>query len=215
MSENLLELKFEVKDMDITEKVSIIEKKILDETKAKKEKILQKERKKWGQKYEEFQQNLKAEEEKILNSYRQEARRQRKKITSKVNLKRKKLKRRKRHEFLQQLLAGLLERLKQYRGGDDYSSFLKKMIERATQILPPGEVYIKLNKADFDIYHSIKEKLVTELSSYELNLKEEGADIAGGVIVENYDGSEIVENSFQTYLGQIKGDIAREIQMKV
>lgn len=201
--------------MDITKKVSVIEEEILEEARAKKEKKLQKEKKKWEQKQEEFQQELKAEREKILNSYRQEAKKQRKQILSKVNLKSKKLKRQKRHDFLQQLLDELLEKLKQYRNSDDYSSFLKKMIKRATQILPPGKVYIRLNKADFDIYYSIEEELIRELPDYDVDLKKKEANIAGGVIVENHDGSELVENSFQIYLEQVKKDIAREIKMKV
>ncbi|ACL70688.1 V-type ATP synthase subunit E [Halothermothrix orenii] len=201
--------------MDVSKKISVIKKEIINEALDKKEQIISREKDKWEKEYEDFKQKLDNKEKEIIELYRQEARMKKEQIVSRAVLKKKTEKRQKMDEYLHQILKELEEKLHEYRNDTGYRDFLKRLVKDSLNVMESSHVIIKLNSHDLKIFNEIQDELRNEIDNIEIEVANNPLNISGGVIVEDRDGKEIVENTFETCLEEVKEDIAVELHSKV
>ncbi len=199
--------------MDVKEKISVIKREIIDEARNKKEKIISIEEEKWEKKYSKFQEEISQKEEKILTECHREASRKKEEIMSKATLDKKNKKRKLFQKLLEDLKEELLGCLEEFRNNSNYPAFLLRLIKEASRTLDSDHLLISLNETDSSLYKTIEPELKQLSGDFEL--KKEPAPIRGGVIVEDIEGKEVVEYSFQTCLELVDEEMAIELQNKI
>lgn len=107
------------------------------------------------------------------------------------------------------------KKLHEYRNDTGYRDFLKRLVKDSLNVMESSHVIIKLNSHDLKIFNEIQDELRNEIDNIEIEVANNPLNISGGVIVEDRDGKEIVENTFETCLEEVKEDIAVELHSKV
>ncbi len=202
--------------MNIKEKITVIRNEIIEEAKDKKEKMVEEKKDDLNKTYEVFREELERKRESILDSYRQEADMRREQIISRVALESKQELREVKQDCLDQLYYSIRDRLIEFQDADEYPDFLKRLISEALEVLNAGNViYLTFNDKDREIYRSgVAEQLESEFPEKELKVREESAEINGGVIAESEDGRERVFNSFDSLLEEIINDMGSKLEEK-
>jgi len=198
--------------MDIEKKVMVIREEILEEARKEKEELILREKEKLEKSYQDFQKEIKSREEKILQAYEQEAGKKREQIISRAILERKKSRRAIIDRCIKRFILELQERLQDFTSTPEYTRFLIESIKKVITLLEGNSFVILLRKDDLQLAVEVIKTLNRELPEYTFSVKERKTPASGGVVVENEEGKEIIEYTFDTIIRGYHEEIALELQ---
>jgi vacuolar-type H+-ATPase subunit E/Vma4 len=124
-----------------------------------------------------------------------------------------------RMEVLDAVKAQALEEVKALASGKrtdmEYSDHLIKLIVEADEAIWEDEYTISANKKDLEYLKKNLNQVSKALKGKKIRLSETPADIIGGVIVVNANGTKTMENTLETRLEAANGRLQTEIAEKL
>lgn len=198
--------------MDIAEKIMAIKTEIIDEVKADNSSQIEAKRQELENNYENFQQDLKTQQESILKSYQSQADQKREQIISRAILNKKNKRRSKLNECLANFITELEQRLADFTSDQDYYLFIFNSIKNSASALPDNRFKIWLRKADQNLLDDLKNSLELEMKDYEFELSVSDRVKSGGFIIETCSNQQLIENTFAALIDSYKEEIAIELK---
>lgn len=124
-----------------------------------------------------------------------------------------------RMEVLDAVKAQALEEVKALASGKrtdiEYSGYLIKLIVEADEAILEDEYIISANKRDLEYLKKNLNQVSKALKGKKVRLRDTPADVIGGVIVANVDGTKTMENTLETRLETANGRLQTEIANKL
>lgn len=201
--------------MDIEKKVMVIKEEIIEKARQQKGSLISKEEDKWDKKYKEFQKRLKNREEEINLYYKQEAERKREQIISRTILDRKQARRRSIDRCINRFINELKEKLHNFSNEPEYKDFLLESVKKTVKLLDGKDFVINMSRKDISRGEELTASLNKDLPDYNFSIRESDRTKSGGIILEQENGNEMVEYTFDTVINYLKEEIAIEIQEEV
>ncbi len=116
-------------------------------------------------------------------------------------------------DIIEDSMAILKEKFFEIPQKDTYPDFLRYLLVEALNIIDTKKVTVKCRKADKDIIS----KVVSQISDgkKDISVSKEEIQIAGGIVIISEDGKEIVENTLESKLEEIKEAYLQDLFSKL
>ncbi len=116
-------------------------------------------------------------------------------------------------DIIEDSMAILKEKFFEIPQKENYPDFLRYLLTEALNVIDTKKVTVKCRKADKETIS----KVVSQISDgkKDISISDEEVKIAGGVVIVSEDGKEIVENTLESKLEEIKELYLQELFSKL
>lgn len=201
--------------MDVAEKIMAIKTEIIDEVKEENKNAIEKKRKEYQKKYNDFQKELENKKEKILNNYKNRAEQIREKIISRAILEKKNVRRKKLNDCVNNFIQELEQKLRDFTSEKEYYLFIFNSLKETALELPDNEFTVFLRNKDENIKSDLENILQLEMDDYSFEIKLTDKIKSGGFIIKTKNKQQLLENTFAALIDSYREEIAIELKNNI